>query len=113
MARAIRMTSEPREPAISEIAASRIAERPPAGGVANLLQPHPSHLSDLDDRGASLRRGAVRRPTLQITSAGCAGASFLDARPLVMRCRPLRPRRALCPLPPRGGAPAAGEFDPY
>lgn len=36
-----------REPAIGVIPAPRIAERPTAGKFANILEPHPPHLSDL------------------------------------------------------------------
>ena len=47
MAGAIGLAFDRRKPAIGEISASRIAERPPAGGFANVLEPQPSHLSDL------------------------------------------------------------------
>ena len=47
MAGAIGLASDRREPAIGELSAPRIAERPPAGGFTNVLEPQPSHLADL------------------------------------------------------------------
>ena len=94
MAGAIGLALRRREPAIGEIPASRIAERPPAGGFANLLEPHPPHLPDLGfakgPRRPSLpgstwrsRAGATRRAWL--VGAGRSGSDR----------RPLRPSRAL------------------
>jgi predicted TPR repeat methyltransferase len=47
VAGAVGLPFDRREPTIGEIPASRIAERPPAGGFTNVLEPEPSHLSDL------------------------------------------------------------------
>jgi hypothetical protein len=46
MAGAIGLALDRLEPAIGELPAFRIAERPPAGKFANLLEPHPPHFSD-------------------------------------------------------------------
>ena len=112
MAGAIGLPSDRREPAIGEISAPRIAQRPPAGGVANLLEPQPSHLSDLDYAKAPPCRPADPRRDLGIASEGSAGALCVGVGPSVTGCRPLGASRAGWPLPAHGGAPAAAEFDP-
>src|ERR1700722_5998915 len=112
MAGAIGLASDRREPTIGEISASRIAKRPPARGVTNVLQPQPSHLSDLGYAKARPRRPAVPRRDLKIVSGGSTGALCVGVGPSGMGRRPLETRRAGGALPAHGGAPAAVEFDP-
>ena len=47
MAGAIGLAPGRRKPAIGELPGARIAERPPAGEFAHVLEPHAPHLSDL------------------------------------------------------------------
>src|ERR1700685_4147195 len=81
MAGAIRLPSDRSEPAIGEISAPRIAQRPPAGGFTNVLEPQPSHLSDLDYAKASPCRPAVHRRDLGIASGGNAAALRVGVGP--------------------------------
>ena len=92
MAGAIGLAFRRREPAIGEVPASRIAERPPAGGFANLLEPQPPHLPDL-----GFAKGP-RIPALPGLGPGIArkgeGRAWLGgARRMVGDRRPLRPAR--------------------
>ena len=113
MAGAIGLPSGRREPAIGEVSASRIAQRPPAGGFTNVLEPQPSHLSDLGL--AKAPPAALPSPGQDLGIASSGGDGAVVRRRLgraVMRCRPLGPSRAGRALPAHGGAPAAVEFDP-
>ena len=60
MAGAIRAALGRREPTIGEISASRIAKRPSALRLADVLEPHPSHFADL-----GLDKGPCRLPLLR------------------------------------------------
>src|SRR5208337_1409939 len=68
MAGAIGAALGRREPAIGEIPAPRIAERPSAGEFADFLEPHPSHIPDL-----GFGRSPCRFP-LRVTREGGGGA---------------------------------------
>ncbi len=110
MAGAIGLAFERRERAIGKISAPRIAQRPPAGGCWNVLQPQPSHLSDLGYAKARSWPPVVPRRNFGIVSDGGAGALRVDVGPSGMRWRPFGPRRAERALPAHGGASAA-QFD--
>jgi hypothetical protein len=108
MAGAIRLPSDRREPAIREIPASWIAERPSAGGFANVLETQPTHFSDL---GLAEH---PRRPSFhgrKSVGGDGLGARFVSAAPRWVGTWPLRPSGARRRLPAHGGAPAAAEFD--
>jgi hypothetical protein len=112
MAGAIGLAFGRREPAISEISASRIAERPPAGGFANVLETQPQHLSDLGFAIAPRRPPPL--PGRETASGGGVGALVIGVVPRVMSSgRPLGATRARRRRLRRGGAPsAATELDP-
>ena len=110
MAGAIGLASDRREPAIGELSAPRIAKRPPAGGVTNVLQPQPSHLANLDF-GKAPSRPPFPPLDRGIASGGSVGALVAGVGPSVTSRGPLGPSRAGSALLAHGGAPAAGKFD--
>ncbi len=85
-----------REPAIGEISGSRIAKRPSAGELADVLELHPPHFPDLG-LGEGQRRLLLRLPNDPGTGT-----------------RNSRRRRQTCARGPggRGGSPIAVELDP-
>ena len=86
-----------REPAIGELPASRIAERPPAGEFANLLEPQPSHLSDLGFAKGPGRLpvpGSTRGSRARTAAALWLGAELTDAG-IVAHCARRAPARVL------------------
>src|SRR5580698_5648568 len=108
MAGAIGLAVGRREPAIGEISASGIAERPPTGGFANVLETQPPHLSYIGF--AVSPRG---RPPLPGRETATGRALLFRVGPGVRRGRPLGPTRAGRRRVGRGSArPAAAELDP-
>ncbi len=98
------------EPAIGEVPAHWIAERPSAGERADFLEPDPRHLPDLrlGKRPCRLLSGF----NSEITRAGGGGALLAGVGPGARTSRRLRlihlgRRRA-----GREGAPASAELDP-
>ena len=95
MARAIGVALDGREPAIGEFPASRIAERPPAGRFANVLEPHPSHLSNLGFAKSPRRLSVIPRRDFANPSKGARWALLAGAGLSMPNARPLRFARAL------------------
>ena len=94
------------EPAIGEIPAPRIAERPSAGEFANVLEPHPSHLPDLGF-GESPSRPFSPVQERRAGTEFCSPSTVRGAEEPQWRADTLRPasRRAQ-------SAPVAVEPDP-
>ena len=111
MAGAIGMALGRLEPAIDEIAASRIANRPSAGELADFREPHPPHLPNLALRGSPRRLLLLPGfdPAIATEAGGGApliGSGLAPSR----RLRSMHNRRRPCG---RCGAPAAVQLDPY
>jgi hypothetical protein len=105
MAGAIRVAFGRLEPAIGEIPAGRVAERPSAGGFANVFEPHPPHLANLGFAKRP-RRSPRRFMTgvgggVLLASAGLGVRNSRQSRPVWMSGRPAG----------RGAAPGPVEFD--
>jgi len=97
------------EPAIGEVSASRIAQRPPTGEFPNVLEAQPSHLSDL---GFVEGPGGPSARTGRETASGGMSARIIGVGPGEPDGRPLGPASADRRGARRAGAaPAAAELD--